>query len=104
MSSFIPFTSEAEIIAIGHGLVNRTLPKVKWTLAAHFAAALWLVDTGRGSTVPAVIRAYNESTGVDNTDKSVEAPIMSWGFRILVAFIQLIFPLSPCIQLSRPPT
>jgi hypothetical protein len=70
MSSFIPFKSEAEIIAIGHGLVDRTLPKINWTHAAHFAAALWLIETGGASTVPAVIRAYNESVGVANTDKS----------------------------------
>jgi hypothetical protein len=70
MSVFIPFTSDAEIIAIGHGLVDRTLPKINWTHAAHFAAALWLIETGGGSTVPAVIRAYNESIGVANTDNS----------------------------------
>src|SRR5271168_4129296 len=68
MSVFLPFTSEAEIVAIGHGLVDRTLPKTNWTHAAHFAAALWLIETSRGSTVPAVIRAYNESVGVANTD------------------------------------
>jgi hypothetical protein len=57
-------------VAIGHGLVDRALPKINWTHAAHFAAALWLIETGRGSTVPAVIRAYNESVGVANTDTS----------------------------------
>lgn len=70
MSTFIPFTSDVEIIAIGHGLVDRTLPKINWTHAAHFATALWLIETGAGSTVPAVIRAYNESIGVANTDNS----------------------------------
>jgi hypothetical protein len=70
MSSFIPFTSEAEIIAIGHGLVDRTLPKSNWTHAAHFAAALWLIESRGGSTIPAMIRACNESVGVANTDNS----------------------------------
>ena len=67
MSTFIPFTSDVEVIAICHGLVNRTLPKINWTHAAHFATALCLIETGAGSTVPAVIRAYNESIGVANT-------------------------------------
>ena len=70
MSTFTPFKSEAEIIAIGHGLVERTLPKVNWTHAAHFAAALWLIETERSSSVAAVIRAYNQSVGVANTDTS----------------------------------
>ena len=70
MSAFLPFASDAEIVAIGHRLVDRTLPKINWTHAAHFAAALWLIETGRGSTVPAMIRAYNESVGVANTDTS----------------------------------
>lgn len=70
MSSFLPFTSETEIIAIGHGLVDRTLPKSNWTHAAHFAAALWWIETGGSSTLPALIRAYNEAVGVANTDSS----------------------------------
>jgi hypothetical protein len=70
MNPFTPFTSDAEIVAIGHGLVDRTLPKVCWTHRAHFAAALWLIETGGSSTVPAVIRAYNESVGVANTETS----------------------------------
>jgi hypothetical protein len=70
MSAFIPFTSETEIVAIGHGLVYRTLPKISWTHAAHFAAALWLIETGGSSMVTALIRAYNESIGVANTDTS----------------------------------
>lgn len=70
MNSFNPFTSETEIIAIGRGLVDRTLPKINWTHAAHFAAALWLIETNSGSTMPALIRAYNESVGTANTDNS----------------------------------
>jgi hypothetical protein len=72
MSTFIPFTSDVEIIAIGHGLVDRTLPKINWTHTAHFATALWLIETGAGSTVPAVIRAYNESIGVANSERAAD--------------------------------
>jgi hypothetical protein len=33
MNTFIPFTSDDEIVAIGHGLLRRTLPKTDWTYA-----------------------------------------------------------------------
>jgi len=67
-----PFTSDAEIIAIGEGIVARTLPKPAWTHAAHFAAAVWLI-AGQSAIdperdMPGLIRAYNTATGVPNTD------------------------------------
>jgi hypothetical protein len=67
-----PFTCDAEIVAIGEGIVACTLPKPAWTHAAHFAAAVWLV-AGRSELVaerdmPGLIRAYNSATGVANTD------------------------------------
>jgi hypothetical protein len=65
------FTSDTEIERIGRGLLERSLPKVEWTHAAHFAAAFWLVrrpDMHALSDMPALIRAYNEATGVPNTD------------------------------------
>lgn len=66
------FTSDAEIIAIGEGVVARTLPKPAWTHAAHFAAAVYLI-AGQSELVaerdmPGLIRAYNTATGVANTD------------------------------------
>ena len=104
MSAFVPFESDDEIVAIGRGLVARTLPKAQWTHAAHFASALWLMEcrpegcggVGRVGdlashpkaqrtrfrmghllpeadethTLPGLIRAYNEATGVANTDSS----------------------------------
>jgi hypothetical protein len=67
----IPFTSEAAIDRVGRGVLDRTLPKPEWTHAAHFAAAFWLLrhptmDAMR--EMPDLIRAYNEATGVPNTD------------------------------------
>ncbi len=65
--------SEADIEHIARGLIARTLPKSGWTHAAHFAAALWLLrDRGDAAfhAMPPLIRAYNESTGVANTDSS----------------------------------
>ena len=68
----IPFTCDAEIIAVGEGVVARTLPKRDWTHAAHFAAAVWLI-AGQSALdperdMPRLIRAYNTATGVANTD------------------------------------
>lgn len=67
-----PFTCDAEIAAIGEGVVARTLPKPAWTHAAHFAAAVWLVagqsDLVAERDMPGLIRAYNTATGVPNTD------------------------------------
>lgn len=65
------FTSDAEIDRIGRGLLDCSLPKAEWTHGGHFAAALWLlrqphIDAMRDT--PGLIRAYNEATGVPNTD------------------------------------
>jgi hypothetical protein len=74
MYTFLPFTSEDEIFEIADGLIHRTLPKSAWTHAAHFAATIWLLASYPESDVvhrlPNIIRAYNEATGVANTDAS----------------------------------
>lgn len=65
------FTSDAEIEHIGLGVRDRTLPKPQWTHAAHFAAALWVLTRSEMNAMrdmPGLIRAYNEATGVANTD------------------------------------
>jgi hypothetical protein len=67
------FRSDAEIDYIARGLIDRSLPKAAWTHAAHFAAALWLLRRGGVRAMiemPPLIRAYNEVTGVLNTDTS----------------------------------
>jgi hypothetical protein len=65
------FHSEFEVERIGVGLIERTLPKHEWTHAAHFAAAFWVLTRPHleaARDMPKFIRAYNESTGVPNTD------------------------------------
>jgi hypothetical protein len=66
------YASEADIIRVGEGFSARTLPRVEWTHAAHFAAALWLMryrpDLDARSEMPHMIRAYNESVGRINDD------------------------------------
>jgi hypothetical protein len=62
-----------EIDRIAHGLIDRSLPKSEWTHAAHFAAALWVlrrVGPRAVTALPPLIMAYNEATGVANTDTS----------------------------------
>jgi hypothetical protein len=67
-----PFASNDELAAIALGMMDLTLPKPQWTHRAHFAAALWLIarrpDLDLPRVMPGLIRAYNESTGVANTD------------------------------------
>jgi hypothetical protein len=72
MRLFAPFNSDDEIAAIANGLAGCTLPKAAWTHAAHFASALWLFHSGVECfrEMPRMIRAYNEATGVANTDTS----------------------------------
>jgi len=64
-------SSDADIERIGLGVLTCTLPKPEWTHAAHFAAAFWLLtrpDRDAMREMPGLIRAYNEATGVANTD------------------------------------
>jgi hypothetical protein len=66
------FSSDAEIERLGLRLLDRSLPKVEWTHAGHFAAALWLLharsDIDAVREMPGIIRSYNIATGVANTD------------------------------------
>lgn len=68
------FTSDTEVEEIADGLCRCSLPRDRWTHAAHFAAAVWLLrdehkfDWRR--QMPTIIRAYNESVGKQNTDQS----------------------------------
>jgi hypothetical protein len=67
------FRSDAEIDHLVRALLECSLPKAAWTHAAHFAAALWLLRY-RGlqamSDMAPLIRAYNDATGVPNSDTS----------------------------------
>lgn len=63
--------TDTDIARIGEGVIARTLPKPEWTHAAHFAAALWVLSRPQldaFAEMPGLIRAYNEATGVPNTD------------------------------------
>ena len=66
------FSSDDDIERLGLGLLDRTLPERQWTHAAHFAATLWMLrrrpDIRPEQDLPAIILAYNEATGGENTD------------------------------------
>ena len=72
MRNFVPFTSDAEIEAVGRGFMERTLPKEHFSHAGHFATALYLIvrhpEIDPVRDMPAMIRAFNESVGGANTD------------------------------------
>jgi len=65
------FDTDADIAALTAAFRTCTLPKEKWTHAAHWAAALALIAEDRAAAfrdMPGMIRAYNESVGGNNTD------------------------------------
>ncbi len=66
------YSSEADIVRIGEGLMACNLPREEWTHGAHFAAALWLMryrpELEPASVMPGLIRAFNESVGGVNSD------------------------------------
>jgi len=66
------FTSDDEVRELGEGMIARTLPKARWTHAAHWSTTLWLLtekpEILPERDLPGLIRAYNESVGGQNTD------------------------------------
>jgi hypothetical protein len=70
----LQFSKEDEVNRLAERVVDLSLPKSEWTHAAHFALALWLLrHKPQGyaeAQIPRIIRAYNEATGVANTDRS----------------------------------
>lgn len=84
--------SDAAARRIIDGLRDLTLPKLEWTHGAHLCAGTALVtELGlRGAEVamPGMIRAYNEATGVPNTDhEGYHHSITLFYLRALDAFL-----------------
>jgi hypothetical protein len=93
------FASDDDVIPIGRGVLDRTLPKSAWTHAAHFAAAIWMLrcrpDLDASIALPQAIRAYNESTGVANTETSgYHETITQASLRAARAFVRRDAPMS----------
>jgi len=68
------YSRDEDIEYAGRRVLDRSLPKAEWTHAAHFAVTLWLLrhqpDIVLEARMPSFIRAYNEATGVRNTETS----------------------------------
>lgn len=66
------FDSDDAVRRIGEGLLSCALPKAEWTHEAHLGATTWLLverpDIVPERDLPAIIRAYNVSTGGVNDD------------------------------------
>ena len=65
--------TDTEIAALAQGLLDHSLPKERWTHAAHLTATLRLVrtrDAGLERDLPDIIRTYNVSVGGVNDDTS----------------------------------
>lgn len=70
MPSTAPYT-DAEVAALAEGLLDHSLPKARWTHAAHLAATLRLVrtrDAGLERDMPGIIQTYNVAAGGVNDD------------------------------------
>ena len=74
MTDFSPrlFTTDAEIIRLGEGLLACTLSREDWTHEAHLAATTYLVlhrpDIDLDEELPGIIRRFNESVGGVNSE------------------------------------
>jgi hypothetical protein len=68
------FRNDADVDRLARGVIDGSCPKAEWTHAAHFAVAFWVLrhwpDRPAETTLPDIIRTYNEATGVRNTDTS----------------------------------
>lgn len=63
--------TDEEVAALAEGLLDHSLPKDRWTHAAHLAATLRLVrtrDAGLERDLPRIIRSYNVAVGGVNDD------------------------------------
>jgi len=74
MTDFSPrlFTTDAEVIRLGEGLLACTLSRKDWTHEAHLAATTYLALQRPGidldKELPGIIRRFNESLGGVNSD------------------------------------
>jgi hypothetical protein len=67
------FERDADIRALGEGLLACALPRETWTHEAHLAACLWLLterpDIDVDEAIGAIICRFNESVGGVNDDR-----------------------------------
>ena len=66
------FATDADVIRIGEGLLDRSLPRSDWTHEAHLAACLYLLrerpDIDVDAQIAGIISTYNAAVGGVNDD------------------------------------
>ena len=66
------FATDEDVVRLGEGLLERTVPRAEWTHEAHLAATVYLLlrrpDVDLDRQLPDIIRSYNESVGGVNDD------------------------------------
>ncbi|HEU4704553.1 MAG TPA: hypothetical protein VFS45_02425 [Sphingomicrobium sp.] len=100
------FTTDAEVVRIGEGLLDRSLPRPDWTHEAHLAATLWLLtrrpDVDVDRELPGLIRRYNESVGGVNSDTEgyheTITRVFLHGIRLFLAEADLDEPLHDLVN------
>jgi hypothetical protein len=87
------FASEDELRAVAEAMMERRLPKAEWTHAAHVGVAVWMTTRCPGMVperdMPGLIRAYNEATGVPNSDtRGYHETVTRASLRATAAFLR----------------
>ncbi len=90
---------------IARGLIERTLPKSEWTHQAHLRAGLWHLLRHPDDIALALmrerIRAYNESTGGENTDAAgYHETITRFYLRVIRVFLDSVDRTQPVDELA----
>ncbi len=85
--------------------IDRTLPKSEWTHHAHLRVGLWhLLHYSEGSALALLrerIRAYNETTGVANTESGgYHETITRFFLRVIRVFLESVDPARPVDELA----
>ncbi len=91
---------------IARGLIERTLPKSEWTHHAHLRSGLWHLlhypDEVALALMRERIRAYNESTGGENTDTAgYHETITRFYLRVIRRFLDSVDATRPPDELAR---
>lgn len=95
-----------EIDPVVHGFITRTLPKSQWTHFAHLHVGLWhALEYPDGRALDLLrerIRAYNEATGVANTDHSgYHETITRFYLHVIRAFVRSVDGSRPFSELAQ---
>lgn len=100
------YETEADIISVGEGLLDCTLPKAQWTHEGHLAACLYLLlrrpEIDLPVEMPGIISRYNVAVGGENTDTAgYHETITQFYIRAVRAFAEQEGRDTPLLQLCN---